>query len=300
MKVSVVMITYQQEPFIKQAIEGVLMQQCNFEIELIIANDCSPDNTESVVNNSIKNHPNGSWIKYTRHSKNKGMMGNSLWSLEQAQGKYIAICEGDDYWTDPLKLQRQVDFLEQNDDYVIHFENKLNVDENGKILKNAESNYVKDVFGIKDILLKDNPIYTVTTAFRNIKELKSILNKNMLPYPYGDLGLWIFLLYYSSKKVKYSAVISAAYRIHDKGIFSKANDIEKWKNFVTTNQLHLQLYPDLYPNENKKRIIELQIKYLKGLLTVNKVESVKFYFTNFIKLNTKFPIRDFWYALRKY
>ena len=115
--VSVVMITYNHEKYIQQAVEGVLMQQTDFPIELIIADDASPDQTEKIVTTIKKKHPNGNWIKYTRHLQNKGMTENFMWALGQAQGKYIALCEGDDYWTDPYKLQKQVDFLEANEEY---------------------------------------------------------------------------------------------------------------------------------------------------------------------------------------
>lgn len=117
--VSVIMITYKHEQFIAKAIEGVLMQKCDFEVELIIADDCSPDKTEEKVFQIIKNHPKNSWIKYTKHKTNKGMISNFNWALNQCKGKYIALCEGDDYWTDPLKLQKQVDFLEANQEYVM-------------------------------------------------------------------------------------------------------------------------------------------------------------------------------------
>lgn len=115
-QVSVVMITYGHEDFILEAIEGVLMQKNNFEVELIIANDNSPDSTHLVVTNFLTNTriADNIIIKYIRHDVNKGMMLNFLWALEQAKGKYVALCEGDDYWTDPLKLQKQFDLLEKN------------------------------------------------------------------------------------------------------------------------------------------------------------------------------------------
>lgn len=119
--VSVVMITYNHEKFIQQAIEGVLMQEYIGQIELIIANDHSPDDTDAIINKIIKEHHHGSWIKFTNHTTNIGMMANFIWALEQANGKYIALCEGDDYWTDPLKLQKQVDFLESNNEYVLSY-----------------------------------------------------------------------------------------------------------------------------------------------------------------------------------
>lgn len=114
--VSVIMVTYGHENYIKYAIEGVLMQQCDFEIELIIANDCSPDETEKVIKSIIENHPKGHWIKYTKHEINKGAEENFVWATKQCTGKNIALCEGDDYWIDPYKLQKQLDFLESNED----------------------------------------------------------------------------------------------------------------------------------------------------------------------------------------
>jgi glycosyltransferase involved in cell wall biosynthesis len=126
--VSVMMITYGHEDYIRQAIEGVLMQECNFSVELIVADDCSPDNTPAVVREILSTHPRASWIRYTRHSKNKGRIDNSLWALQQSKGKYTAICEGDDYWIDPYKLQKQFEYLEENSNsagcfhhaYIIH------------------------------------------------------------------------------------------------------------------------------------------------------------------------------------
>lgn len=111
--VSVDMITYMHEAYIEQAIEGVLMQKTNFEFELVIADDCSPDNTSVIISEIINTHLKGYRIKYFHHEKNLGMKANSIFALEQCKGKYIAVCEGDDYWTDPLKLQKQVDVLEE-------------------------------------------------------------------------------------------------------------------------------------------------------------------------------------------
>lgn len=111
------MITYKHEAYIKEAIEGVLMQETNFDYELILSDDCSPDATEKIVREVIDSHPKGNKIKYFRHEKNLGMQNNSRFAFQKCSGKYVAICEGDDYWIDPYKLQKQVDFLEKNNDY---------------------------------------------------------------------------------------------------------------------------------------------------------------------------------------
>ena len=120
-KVSVVTITYGHEKYITETLDGVLMQQYDGPVEFIIANDNSPDATDEVVKKYFLENPAPSnfEIKYTKHETNKGMMPNFIWALEQTTGKYIALCEGDDYWIDPLKLQKQVDFLESNPDFVL-------------------------------------------------------------------------------------------------------------------------------------------------------------------------------------
>jgi glycosyltransferase involved in cell wall biosynthesis len=149
MVVSVVMVTYGHEKFIKQSIEGVLMQDCDFDIELILANDCSPDLTDEVVRGILENHPKSNWIKYTKHPKNIGMISNFMWAAGQATAKYIALCDGDDYWTDPLKLQKQVDFLEGNADYAGCFHNAY--------VLNSETN-------TKTSFLKDDILQTTFTT----------------------------------------------------------------------------------------------------------------------------------------
>lgn len=115
--VSVVLITYNHEKYIEEAIEGVLMQEITFPIELIIANDNSPDNTDDIVKNILKKHSKSFIIRYINQQENKGMIANFIDALSQCNGKYIAFCEGDDYWVEPLKLQKQVNFLEENLEY---------------------------------------------------------------------------------------------------------------------------------------------------------------------------------------
>ncbi|MBG24875.1 MULTISPECIES: glycosyltransferase family 2 protein [Croceibacter] len=114
--VSVIMTTYKHEDYIESAINGILMQVCNFNFELIIADDHSPDATQEIVQKIIKKHPKGYLIKYQRHKKNKGLISNFKWCLEQSNAKYIALCEGDDYWISSDKLQKQINVLDKNPD----------------------------------------------------------------------------------------------------------------------------------------------------------------------------------------
>ena len=156
MIVSVCMITYGQDKYIRQSIKGILMQKVGFDIELIIADDCSTDKTQEIVQDIIRNHPNGQWIKYTRHSQNKGMLDNLIWALGQCRGKYIALCEGDDYWIDQNKLQHQVAILEANKNCSFCFHRALRIFDTSRpyeIYPDLENNIIdsEQLFGLYTI-----------------------------------------------------------------------------------------------------------------------------------------------------
>jgi glycosyltransferase involved in cell wall biosynthesis len=110
--VSVSMITYNHAPYIVQAIEGVLQQKTNFHFELVIGEDCSTDGTREIVIEYHKKYPD--IIRLITSDKNVGMKKNGLRTMKACQGKYIAFCEGDDYWHSPHKLQKQADYMESH------------------------------------------------------------------------------------------------------------------------------------------------------------------------------------------
>lgn len=112
--VSVAIITYNHEQFIDEAIKSVLMQKCDYPIELIISDDCSIDSTESVIRKAIQNNPNRFIVKYFRQPVNLGMHSNFMFAINECQGKYLAFCEGDDFWINEHKLQKQIDYLEND------------------------------------------------------------------------------------------------------------------------------------------------------------------------------------------
>lgn len=123
--VSVFMITYKHEAFIEKAIDGILMQETSFDFDIVIGEDCSADNTLAICKDYESKYPGK--VKVLETSQNLGMMRNWVRTHEYCKGKYIALCEGDDYWTDPHKLQKQVDFLESHPDFAMTF-HKVNID----------------------------------------------------------------------------------------------------------------------------------------------------------------------------
>lgn len=122
---SVCMVSYNQEAYIKEALDSVLMQKTSFDYEIIISDDYSKDRTIQILQDYARNYPEK--IRVITGIKNVGYPNNQRRSLEAAKGKYIALCDGDDYWTDPFKLQKQVDYMEAHPDYAICFHNVMHI-----------------------------------------------------------------------------------------------------------------------------------------------------------------------------
>lgn len=115
--VSVLIIAYNQEKYISEALEGALMQKTTFSYQIVISEDSSTDSTRKICEHYAKTFPNK--IKLLSLEQNLGMINNFIRGFMACTGKYIALCEGDDYWIDENKLQKQVSFLERNSDYSI-------------------------------------------------------------------------------------------------------------------------------------------------------------------------------------
>lgn len=229
--VSVCMITYGQEKFIAEAINGVLMQECDFEVELIIANDFSFDQTDSVIQNIIENHPRASWIKYINQEINLGMMPNFVCAIQECKGKYIALCEGDDYWIDPLKLQKQVDLLEANPDYVMCFHQVELLKPNCEIVNDFITKVPDHYETIETLACLGNYIHTPSVVFRNIIKSFPIEFRHS---PVGDYFLYMLLAQHG--KLKYIEEKMAVYR-EGVGVWSAKSEYFRNLNTAYTHAL---------------------------------------------------------------
>jgi len=162
--VSVWMITYNHEKYITQAINSVLAQKGSFNIELVIGVDKSTDKTAAIIQEYEKQYPNIVKAKY--YSTNIGMMANMVETMKRCKGNYIALLEGDDYWTYEFKLQNQVDFLEKNNEYSFCFHNAEVIYEDGRpshLFSSLENKEYKAVHILKDWLIP-----TPSVVCRNI------------------------------------------------------------------------------------------------------------------------------------
>lgn len=257
--VSISCITYNHVNFIRQCLDSLLMQQCNFNFEILIHDDASTDGTQEIIKEYQEKYPN--IIKPILRIENlysKGIKGfNAKFNYSRALGKYIAICEGDDYWTDSLKLQRQVDFLETNGNMVLTFHNTNRVNFNNEILIYGENTPVK-YYSFKEML----HIYMapVSFMFRNVKIDADLFQGKGIN---GDAVLLAILAMHGG--CANLGFVGANYRIHNQGIYSK-ND------YLTNSLLSIQTRRSLISNniisnevrkELKKEIIRRKVKSLK-------------------------------------
>lgn len=223
--VSISCITYNHSPYIRECLDGFLMQKTNFPIEILIHDDASTDGTEEIIREYEAKYPD--IIKPIYEIENqwqKGRIGSRIFNFPRAQGKYIAICEGDDYWTDPLKLQKQVDFLETNPEYgLVHTGYKTST---GRIFKNKKFN--KKGYYLEDFLIGRRTIGTLTILFSRDLYEKTPKLYRFKQFKVGDLPLRIELAKIS--KVKYINECSAIYRILEESA-SHSKRIEKVIDF---------------------------------------------------------------------
>ncbi|WP_309640367.1 glycosyltransferase [Flavobacterium sp.] len=186
---SVCLITYNHEKYIRQAIEGVLMQKVNFDWELIIADDFSTDGTRAILQEYQQQHPNH--IRLILQEKNVGAAQNWFDLMKTPTSKYIAYFEGDDHWIDDCKLQKQVDFLEQNPTFTLCHSDVQVVDIAGKSIENHPLKYWNAKHPILDYRFAIfTPIaFSCTSVFSNVVSFDK-LSKNVKA---GDWMLWILL-----------------------------------------------------------------------------------------------------------
>lgn len=242
--VSVCILTYNHEPFIGKCLEGVMMQQTSFPFEVIIGEDCSTDNTRNIIKEFEQRYPGV--IKPIYHGKNVGPQRNAYeFCWPRLTGKYIAVCEGDDYWTDPLKLQKQVDFLEQHNDFVMCFHGHRIVTENEDVTREVGINRDIAVYEWKDILNKH--VATLSVLFRNC-----------IPSTHGDFGhatygdIFLFAVLSKYGKIAELGFIGGNYRKHAAGMYSGRSLANKYKGTIQTRKF-MKRSP-LFNAEQKKAI----------------------------------------------
>lgn len=207
-------ITFNQEKYIRETLDGFVLQNTNFPIVAIIHDDASTDKTASIVKEYAKKYPNlilPIFEEINQYSKRDGSLDKILHKALSATGaKYIAYCEGDDYWTDPLKLKKQVAFLESNPEYGLSYTNCIKYIQSKNKYKPLTSYKIDSI----DQLIENNPICTLTVVIR-YNLLKSFRESNILDGierpMMGDYQIWLWAS--MNSKLHFLNDTTAIYRI---------------------------------------------------------------------------------------
>ncbi len=243
--VSVGIITYNHEKYIRQCLEGVMMQKTNFPFEVIIGEDCSTDNTRSIIQEFEAKYPG--IIKPIYHEKNVGGARNAYeFCYAHVKGKYIAMCEGDDYWTDPYKLQKQVDFLEQNPDCVMCFHHVNRVNQYDEILERQKPADKVTYHNWKDLFRLN--IDTLSIVFRNVN---IAIPKEIIEARCADAFLKGMMA--SQGNAANLGFVGAHYRKHPAGVYSSKTVLEQFQNSMQTRRL---MKNSAFFNDEQRRIIK--------------------------------------------
>lgn len=302
LKVSIVMITYGHDQYLVEAITSILDQICDFSFELIIGNDNSPDNSDAVIRGIIESHPNGNYVKYHHHENNLGMVDNFLFCLKQVKGIYFAFCEGDDYWIDPYKLQKQVDYLDQNKDYSMLFTPAVRYYENqGKeTIRNRHENFDFNNFTLEKVIRKGGGFYpTVTSIFRSDILKIGKRDRFLTSHSTGDYP--IAILAALKGKIGYLDDVTSVYRVQESSVSNMVFDSceDCMNNAKKKNKTNID-YLDFLKDEKviSSTTFYNELVYKENYILLSKyidcggIKSfIKLFFKRDLRIGTNFRIR---------
>lgn len=289
--VSICCLCYNHEPYIRECLDGFMLQKTNFVFEVLIHDDASTDKSADIIREYEAKYPHIiKPIYQIENQYSKGIGVTRIYQFPRAKGKYIAMCEGDDYWTDPYKLQKQVDFLEANEEYSICFHKAKVFNQNALeyVFEQPDVNH-NSVFSLNDFL-QNNPIATASVVFRSdcIRTIPDWFSK----VPFGDYALYLLILDRSKKNVMYFSDIMSVYRLHNGGVhgsshFSNMGYANAYKqhvkfwNIIKANMLFE------YRSTINKSIVNANMHIIDYLLADSKYR-VAFVWNTLFLFKTKF------------
>lgn len=232
-KISICIITYNQDNFIRNCLESVVSQKIDFPYEIVIGEDNSTDNTLNICREFRQRFPNK--IKLIERSENLGMSKNWASTLRECKGEYIAICEGDDYWTDTSKLQKQVDFMDANPEYGMvctdydkYFQKTTKFKRNCFPKKYTNSGEVK----FEDYILDKSTIATASVVIKSCllnQYFSEVGLENFSQWLVSDVPLYLFIALKS--KIGVLPDVTTVYRINEKSA-SKFTEVHKYYEYL--------------------------------------------------------------------
>lgn len=262
MKLSVLICTYNHEKFIAQALDSVLRQDVDFDFEIVVGEDCSKDGTRDILGHYQQKYPDR--IRVLLRERNLGMHGNFAETFRNCRGEYIALLDGDDYWTSADKLRKQVKFLDAHRDYVAYFHNvTLLYEDNADASHPMYRRKRKSTFTLDDVVSGSCGPATSSTVFRN--------------NGYDGFPDWFYGLYFTDLPLHilnaehgdyyYDDAILANYRIHSGGVSLPQREA------LLKEALRIMEIVDAYLGRRFKKSVNSGIAGIQGALA-------RYYFKN--------------------
>jgi len=275
--VSIICPSYNHGKYIGQALEGFVMQKATFPFEIVVHDDASTDNTVSIIKSYEEKYPGlFSNIYQQENQFSKSIHNISKHTFAKARGKYIALCEGDDYWTDPYKLQKQVDFLQKNEECIICFTRGIINNEFSQIgnVSSAIDQIVE--LDIPDFIEANNQL-TATCIFRRHDHFS--FPAWFSQSPFGDWALYLHLMHTYKKKAFCLPDITTVYRIHGSGMHGNLHASNE--KLISAYKLHLSFYRIIKKNllaKQYRKLINQAIYEKVGIISAlycNEAEIIK-------------------------
>ena len=229
--VSIACITYNHEKYIRDTIEGFLMQKTTFPVEIIIHDDASTDNAADIIREYAEENPKLFSIilqDENQWSKKEGSIYGRF-VFPEARGKYIALCDGDDYWTDPLKLQKQVEFLEENSSYAgaSCYNNSFIYKDDSIVQKNNPTDCQFKSYSFYDFLKTGTPgLRTCSMMYRNSNVFRNMLNDNILDSKANGDRIFLTYMLKNTGNIALLPFVGSVYRIHSEGVSGGLSGLE--------------------------------------------------------------------------
>lgn len=298
--VDITMPVYNHGRFLRQAIEGVVNQKTDFRFRLIIGEDCSTDNSREIIQEYAERYPEIIVPYY--HEKNIGAVPNGAFLTGKLDAKYIAICEGDDYWIDDNKLQMQVEFLESHPDFSYAFTDVYILNE---MRGDKQPVYEPDYYPApdRDVILFEDFLY----SHRNIAATPTIVFRNILPRPlpeffYKTLSIDLFMQLYLADKGKamHFCKKTAVYRDHSGGISKSADSMEKGERQLVNLYNYLDEYfGGKYHKQFRRKLFEMtKVKLIYGARDKKGTDKWKHYreqMPQYLKYSDKINVKELLY-----
>lgn len=296
--VAVWMLTYNHEKYIAQAIEGVLNQKADFKIKLFIGEDCSKDNTRNICLSYEEKYPDKVKLISTRVNNINTNSENIRLACMESGAKYIAICEGDDYWTDPYKTQKQVTLLDAHPECTMSFSAVASVNDEADLVDNVSWPEIrKNIITIEDIILSHKHLVpSVTLIFRNI------LPKQMPQFHIESLSkdVSVVTMLAMEGNAAYLPDVTAVYRVHRGGITKseqhiRESDIALTKLLNSINKHYDYKHDKIF---RKRFLHDAKIALIFGARDKNGIEKIRHYFKKmpaYLKYSDKLDLKEMAY-----